>query len=86
MKGCELFSLIRPLQPLKRDLVMVWCVPQVQAGPSICCRAHTASAQVPPRFPVNLLFVAMIGTSFYALKAVGVGMVRATRTARRAVL
>jgi hypothetical protein len=27
------------------------------------------------RFPVNLLFVSMIGSSFYALKAVGVGMV-----------
>lgn len=27
------------------------------------------------RFPVNLLFVGMIGSSFYALKLVGVGMV-----------
>lgn len=50
VKTTELLGLIKPLQPLKRDLVMVW-------------------------FPVNLLFVGMIGTSFYALQSVGVGMV-----------
>eukprot|EP00199_Chlamydomonas_sp_CCMP681_P001907 CAMPEP_0119105438 /NCGR_PEP_ID=MMETSP1180-20130426/3395_1 /TAXON_ID=3052 ORGANISM="Chlamydomonas cf sp, Strain CCMP681" /NCGR_SAMPLE_ID=MMETSP1180 /ASSEMBLY_ACC=CAM_ASM_000741 /LENGTH=363 /DNA_ID=CAMNT_0007090481 /DNA_START=134 /DNA_END=1225 /DNA_ORIENTATION=- len=50
VKACELFGLIKPLQPLKRDLIIIW-------------------------FPVNLLFVSMIGSSFYALKAVGVGMV-----------
>ena len=27
------------------------------------------------RFPVNLIFVGMVGSSFFALKAVGVGMV-----------
>ena len=50
VKVTELLGLIKPLQPLKSDLVMVW-------------------------FPVNLLFVGMIGTSFYALQSVGVGMV-----------
>jgi GDP-mannose transporter len=50
VKACELLGLVKPLQPLKRDLVSVW-------------------------FPVNLLFVAMIGTSFYALQHVGVAMV-----------
>jgi hypothetical protein len=50
VKACEALKLVRPLQPLKRDLVAVW-------------------------FPVNLLFVAMIGTSFYALQHVGVAMV-----------
>jgi GDP-mannose transporter len=50
VKACEAARLVRPLQPLKRDLVAVW-------------------------FPVNLLFVAMIGTSFYALQHVGVAMV-----------
>ncbi|EFJ47809.1 hypothetical protein VOLCADRAFT_105037 [Volvox carteri f. nagariensis] len=49
VKSCELFGLVK-LQPLRKDLVMVW-------------------------FPVNLIFVGMIGTSFYALKEVGVGMV-----------
>ena len=47
VKATELLGLIKPLQPLKKDLVMVW-------------------------FPVNLLFVGMIGTSFYALQSVGV--------------
>ncbi|KAJ9523828.1 hypothetical protein QJQ45_020029 [Haematococcus lacustris] len=50
VKACEVLGLIKPLQPLRRELVLVW-------------------------FPVNLLFVAMIGSSFYALKLVGVGMV-----------
>eukprot|EP00197_Chlamydomonas_leiostraca_P010279 CAMPEP_0202885236 /NCGR_PEP_ID=MMETSP1391-20130828/41562_1 /ASSEMBLY_ACC=CAM_ASM_000867 /TAXON_ID=1034604 /ORGANISM="Chlamydomonas leiostraca, Strain SAG 11-49" /LENGTH=360 /DNA_ID=CAMNT_0049568479 /DNA_START=49 /DNA_END=1131 /DNA_ORIENTATION=- len=50
VKMCEILGLVKPLQPLKLDLVLVW-------------------------LPVNLLFVGMIGTSFYALKAVGVGMV-----------
>lgn len=50
VKACELLGLIKPLQPLKMDLVLVW-------------------------LPVNILFVSMIGSSFYALKVVGVGMV-----------
>lgn len=49
VKVCELCGLVQ-LQPLKRDLVMVW-------------------------LPVNIIFVAMIGSSFYALRHVGVGMV-----------
>ena len=50
VKACELSGLIKPLQPLKRDLITLW-------------------------FPVNLIFVGMIGSSFLALKEVGVGMV-----------
>jgi GDP-mannose transporter len=50
VKVCEAAGLVKPLQPLRRELVTVW-------------------------FPVNLLFVAMIGTSFYALQHVGVAMV-----------
>jgi len=50
VKACELAGLVRPLQPLRRELVRVW-------------------------FPVNLIFVGMIGSSFYALASVGVGMV-----------
>jgi GDP-mannose transporter len=42
VKACHLAGLVK-LQPLKRDLVLIW-------------------------FPVNLLFVAMIGSSFYALQ------------------
>lgn len=49
VKACQLLGYIQ-LQPLKRDLVVVW-------------------------LPVNLLFVAMIGSSFYALQHVGVAMV-----------
>uniref|UniRef100_A0A7S3QQI0 Sugar phosphate transporter domain-containing protein n=1 Tax=Dunaliella tertiolecta TaxID=3047 RepID=A0A7S3QQI0_DUNTE len=50
VKACEMMGLIKQLQPVKWDLVLVW-------------------------LPVNLLFVGMIGSSFYALQNVGVGMV-----------
>lgn len=33
-------------------------------------------------FPVNLIFVSMIGTSFYALQTVGVGMVTVWKNLR----
>ncbi len=52
---------------------MVWCVP-LDSLTSL--DSHLLAVASLPRFPVNLLFVCMIGTSFYALKAVGVGMVR----------
>ncbi len=39
VKGCELFGLVKPLQPLKSDLMAVWCV--VARAP--------AAAQLPDR-------------------------------------
>lgn len=57
VKICELLGFVKQLQPLKKDLVLIW-------------------------FPVNLIFVGMIGTSFYALQTVGVGMVTVWKNLR----
>ncbi|KAG2492125.1 hypothetical protein HYH03_009616 [Edaphochlamys debaryana] len=64
VKLCELVGWVK-LQPLKRDLVAVWF-------PVVSLMRLVAPKKLPG---LNLIFVGMIGTSFYALKEVGVGMV-----------
>ncbi|GLC35477.1 hypothetical protein PLESTB_000203200 [Pleodorina starrii] len=49
VKLCEAGGLVKPLQPLKRSLVILW-------------------------FPVTCIFVMMLGSGFYALQLMGIGM------------
>lgn len=49
VKICETAGWIRPLQPLKRSIVILW-------------------------FPVTCIFVMMLGSGFYALQLMGIGM------------
>ncbi|KXZ49370.1 hypothetical protein GPECTOR_22g964 [Gonium pectorale] len=50
VKLCDALGLLaRPLQPLKKEIVILW-------------------------FPCNIIFVLMLGTGFYAMQTIGIGM------------
>ncbi len=67
---CEIVGVVK-LQPLKWSLVSIWfpvsCFCDLVQGRE---QGHLLTS-----FQVNLIFVGMIGSSFFALKEVGVGMV-----------